>query len=57
VTEATVFGIGYHQPPTLSVMGQCGDTHHLACGVGYDTVSGLGSPGPAFFKSFGSKPR
>lgn len=57
VTEATVFGIGYRQPPQLSVMGQCGDTRHLACGVGYDTVSGLGSPGPAFFKSFGSKPR
>jgi subtilase family serine protease len=57
VTEATVFGIGYHQPPRLSVMGQCGDTHHLACGAGFDTVSGLGSPGPAFFSSFGSKPR
>ncbi len=57
VTEATVFGIGYQEPPQLSVMGQCGDTHHLACGVGYDTVSGLGSPGPAFFKSFGSKPK
>jgi subtilase family serine protease len=57
VTEATVFGIGYGQPPTLSVMGQCGDTRHLACGVGYDTVSGLGSPGPAFFRSFGSKPK
>jgi subtilase family serine protease len=57
VTEATVFGIGYGLPPTLSVMGQCGDTRHLACGVGFDTVSGLGSPGPAFFKSFGSKPK
>jgi subtilase family serine protease len=57
VTEATVFGIGYGQPPTLSVMGQCGSTRHLACGVGYDTVSGLGSPGPAFFRSFGSKPK
>jgi subtilase family serine protease len=57
VTEATVFGIGYQLPPTLSVMGQCSSTHHLACGVGYDTVSGLGSPGPAFFRSFGSKPK
>ena len=57
VTEATVFGIGYGQPPTLSVMGQCGDTRHLACGVGYDTVSGLGSPGRAFFTSFGSHPK
>jgi subtilase family serine protease len=57
VTEATVFGIGYQQPPRLSVMGQCGDTRHLACGAGFDTVSGLGSPGPAFFSSFGSRPR
>jgi hypothetical protein len=38
-------------------MGQCGDTRHLACGAGFDTVSGLGSPGPAFFSSFGSRPR
>jgi len=38
-------------------MGQRGDTRDLACGVWYDTVSGLGSPGPAFFKSFGSKPK
>ena len=57
VTEATVFGIGYQEPPQLSTMGQCGDTHHLACGVGYDTVSGLGSPGRAFFTSFGSHPK
>lgn len=57
VTEATVFGRIYHQPPTLSTMGQCSATRHLACGPGYDTVSGLGSPGPAFFRSFGSKPR
>ena len=57
VTEATVFGIGYHQPPALSVMGQCSSTRHLACGVGYDTVSGLGSPGRAFFTSFGSHPK
>jgi subtilase family serine protease len=57
VTEATVFGIGYGLPPTLSVMGQCSSTRHLACGVGFDTVSGLGTPGPAFFRSFGSKPK
>jgi len=25
--------------------------------VGYDTVSGLGSPGRAFFTSFGSHPK
>ena len=57
VTEATVFGRIYRLPPTLSTMGQCLATKHLACGPGYDTVSGLGSPGPAFFRSFGSKPR
>jgi subtilase family serine protease len=57
VTEATVFGPAYHQRPTLSTMGQCSATRHLACGPGYDTVSGLGTPGPAFFRSFGSRPR
>ena len=57
VTEATVFGRIYRLPPTLSTMGQCLATKHLACGPGYDTVTGLGSPGPAFFRSFGSKPR
>jgi subtilase family serine protease len=57
VTEATVFGPAYHVRPTLSTMGQCSATKHLACGPGYDTVSGLGTPGPAFFRSFWSKPR
>ena len=57
VTEATVFGPAYNQRPTLSTMGQCSATRHLACGPGFDTVSGLGTPGPAFFRSFGSKPR
>jgi len=52
-----VFGPAYHLRPTLSTMGQCSATRHLACGPGYDTVSGLGTPGPAFFRSFGSKPR
>jgi len=57
VTEATVFGPAYRTPPTLSVMGQCASTKHLACGPGYDTVSGIGSPGPRFFSSFGSRPK
>jgi subtilase family serine protease len=57
VTEATVFGPAYHLRPALSTMGQCSVLLHLACGPGYDTVSGLGTPGPAFFRSFGSKPR
>ena len=56
-TEADVFGPAYGQAPTLSTMGQCADTHHLYCTPGYDTVSGIGTPGPAFFSSFGSHPR
>jgi subtilase family serine protease len=54
VTEATVYGPAYQSPPSLSTMGQCSSTSHLACGAGYDTVSGIGSPGPDFFSSFGS---
>ena len=57
VTEADVYGPAYDQGPTLSTMGQCASTKHLACGPGYDTVSGIGSPGPAFFSSFGSRPK
>jgi subtilase family serine protease len=59
-TEAVIFG-PYHltfpngvpQAPTLSTMGQCGTNKTLACGPGYDLVTGLGSPGPAFFRTFG----
>jgi subtilase family serine protease len=55
VTEADVYGPAYGQPPTLSTMGQCSSARHtLACGPGYDTVTGIGSPGPMFFSSFGS---
>jgi subtilase family serine protease len=54
LTEANVYGPAYGQAPTLSTMGQCASTKHLACGAGYDTVSGIGSPGPDFFSSFGS---
>jgi subtilase family serine protease len=57
VTEAVVYGPAYQQSPSLSTMGQCASTRHLGCGPGYDTVSGLGSPGPRFFSSFGSHPR
>ena len=57
-TEAVVYGPAYGQnPPSLSTMGQCASTKALTCGPGYDTVSGLGSPGPRFFSSFGSRPR
>jgi subtilase family serine protease len=56
-TEAVVWGTGYGAPPTLSTMGQCSTTPaHQTCGAGYDTTSGIGSPGPAFFSSFGSHP-
>ncbi len=55
VTEADVYGPAYGQPPTLSTMGQCSSAKHtLACGPGYDTVTGIGSPGRRFFSSFGS---
>jgi subtilase family serine protease len=56
-TEADVYGPAYGQGPTLSTMGQCADTHHLYCTPGYDTVAGIGTPGPAFFSSFGSHPK
>ena len=49
--------VGPLRDATLATMGQCRSTRHLRCGPGYDTVSGLGSPGPAFFSSFGSRPR
>lgn len=62
--EAVIYGpyhyvlpAGTEQPPTLSTMGQCGTHKTLRCGPGYDMVTGLGSPGPAFFSSFGSRPR
>lgn len=57
VTEAVVFGPAYRVRPTLSTMGQCASTRSLTCGPGYSTVTGIGSPGPAFFSSFGSRPR
>jgi subtilase family serine protease len=55
-TEAVIYGPSYAQPPTLSTMGQCGIRKTLRCGPGYNMVTGLGSPGPAFFRSFGSRP-
>jgi hypothetical protein len=63
-TEAVVYGPGHltipagaEGPPVLDTMGQCGARKTLPCGAGYDLVTGLGSPGPAFFGSFGSRPR
>ena len=56
-TEAAVFGSPYRLPPTLTTMGLCATTPaHQTCGAGYDTTSGIGSPGPSFFSSFGSHP-
>jgi hypothetical protein len=48
---------GAVQAATLHTTGQCGVGKTLHCGVGYDLVTGLGSPGPAFFTSFGSRPK
>jgi subtilase family serine protease len=57
VTEAAVFGSVYGLPPTLTTMGLCATTPaHQTCGAGYDTTTGIGSPGPSFFSSFGSHP-
>lgn len=63
-TEAAVYGPGHltapygaQTPPTLDTMGQCGSHRTLPCGAGYNLVTGLGSPGAAFFSSFGSRPR
>jgi subtilase family serine protease len=57
-TEGVVAGTGLGYPtPYLSTMGQCASTPaHQTCGAGYDTTSGIGSPGPLFFSSFGSRP-
>lgn len=56
-TEAAVFGPAYQQGPTLTTMGLCATTPaHQTCGAGYDTTTGIGSPGPSFFSSFGSHP-
>jgi subtilase family serine protease len=56
-TEAVVTGPDFAVAPYLSTMGQCATTPaHLTCGPGYDTTSGIGSPGPSFFSSFGSHP-
>src|SRR5579875_1967437 len=59
-TEAVVYGPGHHlvpggkqQPTALSTMGLCGTHQTLPCGAGYDLVTGLGSPGPAFFRTLG----
>jgi subtilase family serine protease len=57
VTEADVFGPAYGEATRLSAMGQCASTDGLTCGPGYSTATGIGSPGPRFFSSFGSHPR
>jgi subtilase family serine protease len=54
---AVLTGTFDHGGTILSTMGQCGAHKTLTCGPGYDMVTGLGSPGPAFFRSFGSRPK
>jgi subtilase family serine protease len=57
VPEAVAIPGGPHFPVALSTMGECASTPaHLTCGTGYNTGSGIGSPGPSFFSSFGSHP-
>jgi subtilase family serine protease len=59
-TEAVIAGLTGtfdHGALILLTMGQCGTHKTLSCGPGYDKVTGLGSPGPAFFRSFGSRPK
>jgi subtilase family serine protease len=56
-TEAVVTGPALVPTPYLDTMGLCATTPaHLTCGPGYDTTTGIGSPGPSFFSSFGSHP-
>jgi subtilase family serine protease len=56
-TEAAVFGPAFGAPPFADTLGLCATTPaHLTCGPGYDTTTGIGSPGPSFFSSFGSHP-
>jgi subtilase family serine protease len=56
-TEGAVAGPALEAPPLLSTMGLCATTPaHQTCGAGYDTTTGIGSPGPSFFSSFGSHP-
>jgi subtilase family serine protease len=54
---AVLTGTFDHGAVILSTLGQCGAGKTLPCGPGYDMVTGLGSPGPAFFRSFGSRPK
>ena len=61
-TEAVIYQPASYGPaPALPLelvsLGQCGVNNTLSCGPGYDMVTGIGSPGPAFFRSFGSVPR
>jgi subtilase family serine protease len=51
-TEAVVYQpANASEPLNLATLGQCGVDNTLTCGPGYDMVTGLGSPGPAFFKT------
>jgi subtilase family serine protease len=53
VREADVLGPA--RAAELVTMGMC-RSEHVSCGRGYDMVSGIGAPGPAFFSSFGAHP-
>jgi hypothetical protein len=54
VTEAVaVLQSEFQTVLVLSTMGQCASVKPLTCGPGYSNTTGLGSPGPSFFTSFG----
>jgi subtilase family serine protease len=56
-TEAVVTSLFGAQHTALDTTGLCALTPaHLTCGPGYNTTTGIGSPGPSFFSSFGSHP-
>jgi subtilase family serine protease len=55
--EAVIKGAADNNPLSLFSLGQCGTRSAPACGPGYNMATGLGSPGPAFFNSFGSQLR
>ena len=57
IYQPVSYGPAPAQPLTLSTLGQCGTDNTLPCGPGYNMVTGLGSPGPAFFRTFATRPK
>jgi subtilase family serine protease len=57
IYQPTSYGPAPALPLTLSTLGQCGTNDTLPCGPGYNMVTGLGSPGPTFFRTFATRPK